>query len=353
MTAVTLSFCIPTLKRHLFIAETLRSIVDQLPAGVEIVIVDGNADDLTWAEVEPFAAAGHPIRYVRSAGGDTPSNEGFDRDLDRAVMEARGEWCWLFTDDDTLADGAIAAVLAELERGAPDLLVVDAEVRDVALARLLDPGRLKITGSRDYRPDEADELLTDTGDALTFVGVVVIRRALWMRRERAAYYGTGFLHVCVAFQRSPAMRARVVAAPLVRIRMGNAAWSARAFEIWMLRWPELIWRLPGYGDAAKAAVVAREPWHDWRQLLQYRAFGSMGRAGLKRLMPPRLPWRDRLRLAGITALPGPLAHLLMTVYLARSPSRAGSVAYNLALTSRHAGRLSAWAKRGVERLYGR
>lgn len=355
MSDVRLSLCIPTMNRHRFIAETLDSIVDQLTpdSPIEIVIVDGNHDDLTRQVVDRYIATGAPIRWFGTAGGNTPSNEGFDRDLDRAVTEARGEWCWLFTDDDTLIPGAIAAVLAELADGAPELLVVDAEVRDVALDRRFEPRRLAFAGRRDYGPGAGDALMTDIADALTFVGVVIIRRATWEARDRASYYGSGFLHVCVIFQPPHLASARALGQPLVRIRMGNAAWSGRAFDIWLHRWPALIWGFPGFGDAARAAVVAREPWRDWRQVMTYRAYGSFNRANRAALTPAAASPRARRRLGLMAALPGSLAFWAVTAWLARSPSRDGSVAYNLSVTSPYAGPVGRWVKRSIERLYRR
>lgn len=333
MSGIRLSICIPTINRDRFIAETLDSILHQLVDGVEIVIVDGNHDHLTETAVAPFIAAGAPIRYVRSAGSGTPSNEGFDRDLDRAVDAARGEYCWLFTDDDTLVPTAIATVLNQLDDGEPELLIVDSEVRDVALDRVLEPRRLTFCGRRDYGARDGDRLMADAGNSLTFVGVVIIRRDAWLSRDRQSYYGSGFLHVCVIFQSPRLESARVLGESLVRIRMGNAAWSRRAFEIWMLLWPRLIWSFGDYSSEAKAKVTAREPWRGPVEILLYRAYGSLGRVEVKQHLAGMTKARDKVFLGLALALPGPVAHVAMTTLLAISRGRLGSVAYNLQVAS--------------------
>lgn len=330
---IRLSICIATFKRGDYIGETLASIVPQLTDEVEVVVFDGASPDDTAAVVAGLAADHPQLRYVRAG-----RNSGVDADFDKAVDLATGEHVWLFTDDDTLAPGAVAAVLAELANGNPDLLVVDAEVRDINLDRVFEQSRLKVEGRRDYRPEDRDVFMADAGNALSFIGCVIIRRSAWLARERAAYYGTLFVHVGVIFQAPPLLLARILARPLVRIRMGNAMWGPRAFDIWMFKWPELIWGFRGYTDAAKAAVVAREPWRGWRDVLTYRAYGSFGREQFDRQRASLAPVRWPLQL--ILAIPGGVAHTLVMAKFALSRSRSSSVTYNLLMASRNANPVS-------------
>lgn len=340
-----LSICIPTLNRARFIGWTLDSIVDQLTpeieAEVEIVIVDGGSTDGTGDIVRSYMERCSRIRYFNTGtGGVVVPNAGFDRDCDFSVEQAAGEHCWLFSDDDLFVPGAIETVLRELADGDPDLLIVDAEVRDFATTRVLEPARLRVTERRDYRPEDRDAFLADAGNSLTFLGVVVIRRRSWMDRDREAYYGSLFMHVGVIFQAPPLPLARILPRSLVVIRMGNAMWTDRSFEIWMIRWPALIWGFAGYSDAAKAAVVAREPWRPWEQMLVYRAYGSFGRAQYRRFLAGAPGVRAHAQARLILALPGKLAHVIETSILAISRSRGGSVAYNLLVASKNSNVLS-------------
>ena len=333
--APRLSICIATFKRGDFIGETLTSIVPQLTDEVEIVVLDGASPDDTAAVVGYYAARHPQIRYTRAK-----SNSGVDADFDQAVKLARGEHCWLFTDDDEFAPDAVATVLGELEDTSLDLLVVDAEVRDVNLVHVFEPARLKVSGRRDYGPEDRDGFMIDAGDALSFIGGVIIRRSAWLARERARYYGSLFVHVGVIFQEPPLARARILARPLVRIRMGNAMWSGRAFDIWMFMWPELIWSFTGYSDVAKASVVAREPWRGIRDALTYRAYGSFTRKEFRE----RLSWRgsamDRLALRVVLTIPGGLAHAIILLKFALAGRRRSSVTYNLLTASRHSNPVS-------------
>jgi abequosyltransferase len=77
----------------------------------------------------------------------------------------------------------------------------------------------------------------------------------------------------VLFRKPISGTAIVLSQPLIVIRNGNGQWNARAFDIFMLRWPQLLWSFEGVSDAAKGAITPREPWRLLRVLLLQRAFG--------------------------------------------------------------------------------
>ena len=262
-----LSICIATFKRGAFIAETLESIVDQLDERVELIVVDGASPDDTAAQVRPFLSRGCLVRYIREN-----SNSGVDADYDKAVAYARGTYCWLMTDDDLLQPNAVARVLAALADD-PELLVLNAQIWSANYARLLTPRCMPLRADRECRTED-EAFFVETAHHLSFIGAVVIRREQWLRRDRAAYFGTLFVHIGVLFQSPPLGRAKVIAEPLIRIRYGNAMWTSRGFEIWMFKWPQLIWSFDGYSDEAKGKVWAREPWRSTKKLLLARALGS-------------------------------------------------------------------------------
>jgi len=275
--APRLTICIATRNRADFLGETLDGILAQLRPGVELLVVDGASTDGTPALLARYAAASPAVRVVRE-----PANTGVDGGYDLAVGSAHGDWCWLMTDDDLLVPGAVDRVLAELEH-APEVVLVNAEVRDHTLSTVLARHRLGFGDDRAYRADEGDRLLAEVGDGLSYIGAVVVRRALWVARQRQPYLGSLFVHVGVLFQ-APLRQVRVVGTPLVRIRYGNAGWTARAFEVWMFRWPALIWSLPGFSVEARARVCPAQPWRSPGRLLLYRALGAYGPEEYRRLL---------------------------------------------------------------------
>ena len=109
-------------------------------------------------------------------------------------------------------------------------------------------------------------LLADTGDYLSFIGGIIIQRQLWRARDKASYFGSDFIHFGVVFQQPLPGDTLVIAEPLIIIRYGNASWLARYFEIWMFKWPGLVWSFPHLPDSAKSRVCHKEPWRSPKTL---------------------------------------------------------------------------------------
>jgi glycosyltransferase involved in cell wall biosynthesis len=304
-----LSICIATLNRAGFLKETLDSILDQASDEVEVVIVDGASSDGTEEVVRGLQLRFPCIRYLRREKA-----MGVDRDFDAAVQHASGEYCWLLCDDDVLKPGAVAKVLSETRRG-HSLLVVNADVWNAGYSKLLQEKRMKIDGDRVYPPSSNEALFADTAEYLTFIGGVVIRRDLWMARERERYFGTEFVHVGVIFQSPLPGTALVISKPLISIRYGMAQWTERSFDIWMFKWPELVWSLPYLSDNVKYRATRREPWKLLKNLLVYRAMGAYSSKVYHDKVRGRIRERGRRAVPFLVSmLPGRVLNLLGVAY---------------------------------------
>lgn len=107
---IKLSICIPTLNRARFLAETLENVIFQATDNVEIVIVDGASTDNTTEVVQRFKQTFRNLVYYRGE-----KNMGVNRDMAKTIELARGDYCWLLSDDDLLKQGAIKSILKEIE----------------------------------------------------------------------------------------------------------------------------------------------------------------------------------------------------------------------------------------------
>lgn len=303
-----LSICIATLNRGAFIGETLDSIVRQLRDDTEVVIVDGASNDNTTEVVGRYAQFDPRVRYVR-----LPVNSGVDQDYDKAVDHARGEYCWLMTDDDLLKSGAVDRVLDALD-GRVELVVVNTEVRTVDFGGALRDALIDKSENAEYFSEDADRLLIDTARALSFIGCVVVLRSFWLSRDRTPYYGSLFIHVGVIFQgRSP--RARVIGEPLISIRYGNAMWTPRGFEIWMFKWPSLVWSFDNVSSSARSRICTPEPWRQLRKLWLYRSIGGYGRGEYQRYLAEKpMTWFKRALSRGIAGVPAIFANIVSSLY---------------------------------------
>jgi len=209
------------------------------------------------------------LRYIR-----LEKKGGVDQDYCKAVERAVGEYVWLFTDDDLVKPGAVAAVLVAMQKNF-SLIVVNAEVRNLDLTQTIVQRRMTLESDQSFSFDAIGRnyFMAAAGVYLSFIGSVVMRREIWNQREKAKYIGTAFVHIGAIFQSPMPGNALVMKHPWIVIRYGNAEWVARKFGIWMFSWPNLIWSFPDYADWAKKTVTEREPWRSLPSLLLERAMG--------------------------------------------------------------------------------
>lgn len=305
---VKLSICIATYNRGRFIGETLESILSQMEPLVEVLVVDGASPDNTSEVMRQYILRHPNLRYYRES-----QNSGIDGDYDKAVAYAKGEFCWLMSDDDCLKPGAIRRVLSALDE-VSDLIVVNTEIWNATFSEKLLDRRLKIAEDIQYGENEREKFFVDTANQLGFIGCVVIRRDFWLSRERTRFYGTLFIHVGVIFQHSAIQNAKVIAEPLIAIRDGNATWTARTFEIWAIKWPDLIWSFPDFSETAKQAVCLHDQWRRFKFLFGHRAMGTYSLAEFHKYLSPRANGLARAQAYLVAAFPGKLANIVVVFY---------------------------------------
>jgi hypothetical protein len=160
-----------------------------------------------------------------------------------------------------------------------------------------------------YSPGQVDEFFVDAAEYMSFIGCVVIRRSLWLARDRERYFGTAFIHMGVIFQEPIPGNTLVIAQPLIQIRFANAQWTAREFEIWLFKWPGLLWSFDRIGIPARAAVSSAEPWRKLSTLVFYRAKGTYSMVEYRKWLEPRLASRmERWSARAVAHVPGVLAN---------------------------------------------
>ena len=313
MREIQLSICISTFNRAAFLGETLESILPQISEDVEVVIVDGGSSDGTESVVRNYLDRCPRIRYHRQL-----ENQGVDRDFNKAVSLANGIYCWLFTDDDLLKPGAVRTILSRL-RSKPGLLVVNSEIRNQDFSQILQERGLSFDKDRTYSGADWSRFFADVAGYSSFIGCIIIRKNIWERREKERHFGTEFIHVGVIFQEPLNEDIVVLAEPLITIRYGNAKWSARSFEIWMFKWPRLIWSFQGFTPLEKGKITQEEPWRNTKELITLRAKGCYSFREYKKWLAPRLPIGIlKASALAISFLPGTMTNLLCIFYFSRA-----------------------------------
>lgn len=203
--SVKLSICIPTYNFAKFIGQTLDSILPQVCDGVEIVILDGASTDNTQEVVEKYQKEHPCIRYIRK-----DKKGGIDRDIAATVDLAIGEYCWLFSSDDVMRQGAIQKLLGEINESHDVYIVgftncgLDINVI-IKKYPILDSEQSVVFNLSD--PQERikyfKKALT-TPAFFSFMSSLVIKRASWMKGafdER--YIGECWSHVARLFSLIP------------------------------------------------------------------------------------------------------------------------------------------------------
>jgi abequosyltransferase len=213
-----LSFCITTRNRAALIGATLESIIDQATNDCEIVIVDGASSDDTTQIVSQYARRFTHLRYIRQE-----TNNGLDRGFNQAVEHARGEYFWLMPDDDFLKPGAVATVLKALHRDY-SLIVVNVEYRNLEMSTVLQDSHLSIVSDCEFTPLDHDQLFATCWKLIRYSGAIVMKREIWLARERERYFGSYWMDVAVVFQERLPGPTLVIATPLISVRAGNQSW---------------------------------------------------------------------------------------------------------------------------------
>lgn len=324
MISIKLSICIATYNRGAFIAETLDSILSQMQLGVELIVVEGASPDNTKDVLVRYIAQYPELRYFREQ-----ENSGVDGDYDKAVAYARGKYCWLMTDDDLLVSGAINRILRAIESEI-DMVVVNSEVRNADFSTTLVDRCLKFDHNREYGDTEVEKFFIENATYLTFIGGVVIKRDLWMARDRKSYYGTAFIHVGVIFQHPAISKVKVIAEPQIVIRYGNSMWTSRSFEIFMIKWPTLIWSFADFSAQSKQRISAKEPWRLIKNLIIYRGIGGYSDIEYQKYIAAKSTGIKRLIYKNIAIMPGKFINTLLSFYCAFLNRKVKSGLYDLA-----------------------
>jgi len=217
-------------------------------------------------------------RYPFVTAATDSSAKKFDEAVIAAVGLAKTRYVWLFGDDDLPESGAVDRILRLLREDNWGLLVLNGSSYDSKLTSVVEERRIRIREDRTYASGEHELLLSDTVSYATFLGGLVFEKAMWNSVDATRFLNTDYVHVAVLYRAVVGRRARLVADPQLRIRLGGATWASRYFEVEFINWPRTVWGLPteNYSDACKARLCQKHPISSLARLLATRAYGYYG-----------------------------------------------------------------------------
>lgn len=263
-----LSICIPTYNRCQYLKENLTAFVKQLEKyEIPIYISDNGSTDNTRSIVKD-------IKYRYLFYQNNGSNLGIDLNIINAVKMASSEYVWIFSDDDLIVENAIKKILSIVIKKY-DLIIINSSTYNKDFSKLLEYRHLEKDTNIEYGEKEYEKLLVDTAGYSTFLGSLVILKKLWDAVDYKKFIGTDFVHNGIIFNYIIGKKAYFLSEPLIKIRLQNASWSTRQFEVWSINWPKTIWSLPSeYSDVAKNKVTPKEPYSSIKSAAGYRAMGA-------------------------------------------------------------------------------
>jgi abequosyltransferase len=107
---IQLSICIPTYNFGKFIGQTLDSLLPQVSKNVEVIVLDGGSIDDT-ADIVSIRQREYPMLTYHHQN----FRGGIDRDIEKVISLAQGQYCWLFSADDIMLPGAVNKILEAIK----------------------------------------------------------------------------------------------------------------------------------------------------------------------------------------------------------------------------------------------
>ena len=104
------SILVPNLNNRRFLAQRMRTILDQTLSDWELIIVDSYSDDGVWELFQEFAA--HDARIQISQA----PRDGIYPNLNRCIAQARGEYVYIATSDDTMSPDCLETMATAMDR---------------------------------------------------------------------------------------------------------------------------------------------------------------------------------------------------------------------------------------------
>ncbi len=148
---------------------------------VEVLVSDNSENNETQELIALHFANVEHLTYIKNE-----KNIGYDRNVDQVLTKARGDFCWVLSDNDPIIDGGIAQVVSIIE-----------EYPDTA--------RLIIGGAATHKPVEVfpnTEALLEKYDYM-IVGGLISRNVFntkLLPQNRSEYYDNLWFHISVALE---------------------------------------------------------------------------------------------------------------------------------------------------------
>jgi glycosyltransferase involved in cell wall biosynthesis len=206
-----LSICVPTRDREDCILDMINSIKGKNLNQIELVIVDDSRSDETREIIEKNIDSEVNLNYMRESHDSFNKKfieqvNGMDVGIAQAVLNANGKYCWLMSDDDAFAKGAIDQVLntikSENDLYIGNIFYCDKNLNKFGKSNFLAKSRIRnefnIANPKIF--EEYIECSTSNNALLSFMPAIIFKRANWIEySHEPSNYVFGYHHIYKLF----------------------------------------------------------------------------------------------------------------------------------------------------------
>jgi glycosyltransferase involved in cell wall biosynthesis len=217
---IKLSICIPTYNRSNYLKEALESVLlssKGFEDKLEIIVSDNASTDNTTEVVKQYQQKYELIRYSRNEVNVV------DKNFFIAAGLSRGEYIWVFADDDKMNKDAIKTIFDKITKGY-NLVICNYSLWDKEFASLVKALWYEVNCDIEF--NDPNMLMEYFGFKLQYLSSIVVKREVFFtagENEASLFhaYGCSFSYAlyCGMIERT---RAILVANPIVMYRGFNS-----------------------------------------------------------------------------------------------------------------------------------
>ena len=206
-----LSICVPTRDREDCILDMINSIKGKNLNQIELVIVDDSRSDETREIIEKNIDSEVNLNYMRESHYSFNKEfieqlNGMDIAIAQAVLNANGKYCWLMSDDDAFAKGALDQILntikSENDLYIGNIFYCDKNLNKFGKSNFLSKNRARnvfnIANPKIF--EEYIECSTSNNALLSFMPAIIFKRENWIKYlHEPSNYVFGYHHIYKLF----------------------------------------------------------------------------------------------------------------------------------------------------------
>ena len=228
-----LSIAIPTFNRceflDFFIEHHLSSLKE---LSISLLISDNSSTDSTREVVEKWKKEYENIFYFRNSKNIGEVN------FEKALLHSKSTYTWLVGDTYKIDKHGLEKVFNLIKKAVHiDLVVVN--------------GARRISGYQSKTITDPNEALRELGWHMTMISTTIYHKSFLSKMNFKRYYNTSFIHLGATFEaiaQNEITTLEWLADEVISgIKLKNSkkvGWHKDTLEIWLNRWPNVIFSLP-------------------------------------------------------------------------------------------------------------